>query len=129
MTTSERKPEVQSSTSQAFFGVISLLVPRIRPHTTKEVDGTVFFDVDLGHKDTSQALDQLEKELNHPRLKEFRERVLSGHSKAWYTVVFGGISIVVASAAAAAGVEFGARHGKDIQGIFDILTEHKKGKK
>lgn len=125
MTTPDREPEVQPSIFQTFFGHITIPVSKIRPRIQKETDGGVSFDVDLNHEDAGEALDQLTAELNKPRLRGFKEKILSGHGKAWYSAVFGGITIVVVSTVA--GVEF-ARHGKDIQRLFDIIEEHNKNK-
>lgn len=124
--TSERTPETQPNIFRTFFGKLSLDVPKIRPQIERGDNGSVSFDIDLNHKDTPEALDQLDQALSHPRMEGFMEKILGGHSKAWYTVAFGGVSIIVASGIA--GVEFGTRHGKDIQKLLDILEDHKKNK-
>lgn len=125
MTTPEEKDRIEtpSNTFRVFFGSIFLRAPRLIPRIQKEKDGAISFDIDLDHENAAEALNELETELNHPRLKAFKERVLSGDSTAWYKAVFGGISIVVVSAVV--GVEVGARHGKDIKRIFAILEERK----
>lgn len=120
MTTPEGNPGIFRS----LVGQIVLLVPKVRPHIEKDAKGQTSFDIALDHEEANQALDELDRELHHPRLRGFMEGILNGNMKAWYSVAFGSISIIVA----AAGVELGPRHGKDIQKILDILKEHKKGK-
>lgn len=73
-----------------------------------------------------EVLDSIEQELNHPRLKEFREHTKNGQKRAWFIPVVGGISIIVA---AAIGAEVGLRHAKDIKELYDLLEKHgNKGK-
>ena len=120
----DKEPAVQPNRFKTLVGSFNWLVPSVRPAIRRDTNGQVSFDIDLNHEKASEALNQLEGELNQPRFKEFRERVLTGRSKAFYNVVFGGISVIVVTAVA--GVEFGSRHGQDIKRIFDILEERRK---
>lgn len=115
-----RIKEIKSSYPEQLYPVqVNIDVPGVRP-TLRRENGQLQVTSNL---EKPEVAEQLSKEVHEKKpwfVTSLKEAVLRGERSGIWIPVVGGVSVFVA----AAGFEFGIRHGKDIKELYALLSKH-----